>query len=201
MQIKTIAMVALVGCAIGLSTGCVKQEEYDNMVKQKDADKAQAVAELQNTISEKDSLLTAEQTKSRGLQNQLREASVELTEYKDAKTDLESKIEDANSKIDRLESSLAATKRQVESAMAKIEESDAACSKAEMEAQEYKRRFDMLRKALLDLQGIKPADLGIEDLLNGSDDMGGMDTGSSDAADSGSKSDSLEGILDDMGNM
>lgn len=201
MQIKTIAMVVLAGCAIGLSTGCIKQEDYDNMVKQKDADKAQAVAELQNTIAEKDSLLTAEQNKSRGLQNQLREASVELTEIKDTNKDLTSQIDDANSKVDRLESSLAATKRQVDSAMAKIEESDAACAKAEMEAQEFKRRFDMLRKALIDLQGIKPADLGIDDLLNDSGDMSDMGMDSSDDTSSGSETDSLEGILDDMGNM
>lgn len=218
MQIKTIAMMVVAGCAIGLSTGCIKQKDVDAMMAAKDAERAKSEAALNTTIAEKQSLYDAEQAKTRQLQNQLREASVELTELKDSSKDLKSKLDDANSKIDRLESSLESTKRQVQSAKDRADAAEGSLAAAQMETQETKRRFDMLRKALLDLNGKKPADLGIDlstglDTSMDSSDMGGMssaDMGSMGSADTSGTDESsssdegssdLESLLDDMGNM
>lgn len=209
MQIKTIAMMAIAGCAIGLSTGCVKQEDFDNMVKQKDAEKAQAVAELNNKLAMQKSEYDAAKEKARGLQNQLAEASARLSENKDKTEKLQTQLDDANDKISGLESSLKAAQEQVTNWKSRTQtaESEAATSKAN--AQEAQRRFDRLRLELIRLNKYKPAQLGIdlgdvEDSTSSTNGMSATDTSSGGTQqkksnDSGSAS--PQSILDNMSNM
>jgi hypothetical protein len=73
----------------------------------------------------------------------------------------------------------------------------------EIEKQETQRRFDMLRKALLDLNNRKPADMGIK-LQGIVGDMGApADTDSTmdSAPAAANDTDSVKGLLDDMDNM
>ncbi len=204
MQIKSIAMMAVAGCVIALSTGCVKQEEYDNMVTQLTSEKTAAVDEVKRELADKDSLLKAADEKVRTLTADLRDSSALNAELKEQVKELKTSIADANSKASSLESKLSSAKAGIKSAQAQASEAESARATAEMKAQETQRRFEALIENLIRLNKIKPEDVGFDSSLGGGMDMGsgmgsdmGSDMGMEDSQDGGSAAD----LLDEMGNM
>lgn len=203
MQIKSIAMLAAAGCAIGMLTGCgVPQDEHDAIVAQMTAERQTSEDALNVKLADTQSLLDAESAKTRKLQIELNDSAERIDELKSSVTELTDTISGEQSKVSQLESSLAATKASVASAQQQARDAENARNVMEIEKQETQRRFDMLRKAILDLNGKNPADMGIT--LQGI--VGDMDMPSDagsmmESAPADSDTDSVKGLLDDMDNM
>lgn len=202
MQIKSIAMLAAAGCAIGMLTGCgVPQDEHDAIVAQMTAERQTSEDALNVKLADTQSLLDAESAKTRKLQIELNDSAERIDELKSSVTELTDTISGEQSKVSQLESSLAATKASVASAQQQARDAENARNVMEIEKQETQRRFDMLRKAILDLNKKNPADMGItlQGIVGDMDapsDAGSMMESAPDA-----DTDSVKGLLDDMDNM
>lgn len=209
MQIKTIAMMAVAGCAIGMLTGCgVPQKEYDAMVAKLTTEKTDMESSLNATIAEKDSELSSEKAKTRKLQIDLNDAVERIKELNDNNSGLQSAADDLKNQISTLQSALASAKADIAAAEADKEDLRNQCTALEMDAQEAQRRFDMLRKAILELNKTNPDDLAIQ--LNtiveqnemGGGEMGGMmQETQKQAPQSQPAPSSLSNLLQEMGEM
>lgn len=203
MQIKSIATMLIAGCAIGMLTGCgVPQEEHDAIIAQLNADHEAALQAVNTELEDEKSLKKAAEERANTLNATIRESNALNEELKSSVQEAKESLANANSQISALESQLTSAKASISSAqeMAASAQNDAAT--ARMEAEETERRFMALIENLINLQKVKPSDLGWPELeakiSSSSMDMGsdmGMDAGGS--ADSSAASD----LLDAMGEM
>jgi len=203
MQIKSIAMLVAAGCAIGMLTGCgVPQKEHDAIVAQLNAEAQASEDALNITLADTKSLLEAEQAKTRKLQIELNDSVERIDELKSSANELTDSLTAEQSTVSQLESDLAAVTATVSSAQQATRDAENERNVMEIEKQETQRRFDMLRAALLELNGREPADMGIK--LEGI--IGDMDAPSATgsvikSAPAASDSNSLTGLLDEMDSM
>lgn len=203
MHIKSIAMLVAAGCALGMLTGCgVPQKEHDAIVAQLNA-AAQANEDALNvTLADTQSLLEAEQAKTRKLQIELNDSAERIGELQSSADELTDSLAAEQSKVSQLESDLAAVTATVASSRQQARDAENARNIMELEKQETQRRFDMLRAALLDLNNKNPDDLQIKLIV---DDMSApseaASTTESAPAPAASDADSLSGLLDEMENM
>ena len=199
MQIKSIAMIVIAGCAIGMLTGCgVPQEEYDAMVAQLTSEKETAVNEMQTKLDDTTSLLTAEKTRTSSLNSDLRDSTVLNDELKQANDELKATIEDANGQISTLESQLATARASIRTAQDRATAAENGRSQAEMETRNTERRFNELILNLINLNKIKPSDVGWPELdaaAGVSEPADSMDFGGGDSETSAAS------LLDAMGDM
>jgi len=195
MQIKSIAMMMIAGCAIGMLTGCgVPQEEYDAMVAQLTTEKETAVNELQTKLDDSESLLNAEKARTTSLNGDLRDSTVLNDELKQANAELKDNIADLNSSIEDLQSQVATARAQIRTAQDRAASADTARNQAEMEAQRTQRRYDELVANLLELNKKKPenlAFLNLSDMVQVPEEQ--MNFGESDT--------SAASLLDEMGDL
>ncbi len=215
MQMKSLAMLAIAGCAIGMLTGCgVPQEEVDAMVAQMTSEREQSEADLKGKIADTESLLNSEKERTRTLQNDLRDSAVLNEELKENNKEMKSELATANSKISSLESSLASAKARITTAESTAADAERERATMELEAAEARTRFEGLIANLIALNKIKPEDVGFDYVSvpsqstssMGSDvDMGeGMDMGTDTDMGSGTESgseDSVQSLLDQMGDL
>jgi len=202
MQIKSIAKMVIAGCAIGMLTGCgVPQEEVDAMITDLNAKHDAVVSDLNTKLADTESLLGAEQERTRKLNNDLRDSTALNDEQKSQVKELKSSLATASSQISSLESQVESAKAQIKSAQNMAADAQNEAATAQMHAQETQRRFDELIANLIALNKIKPEDVGFDNLSSGatsSMDMGGMEM---DSSSSSSGSNSAADLLDAMGNM
>jgi chromosome segregation ATPase len=104
--------------------------------------------------------------------------------------------------VSELESDLSTAKTKIAAVQQQVRDAEKERDLMEMEKQETQRRFDMLRKALLDLNKKNPADLQIN-LGTIVDDMGAPAGSGSPAksAPAASDGDSVKDLLDVMDSM
>ena len=209
MQIKSIAMLAVAGCVIGMLTGCgVPQKEHDAIVAQLTAEAQASEDALNVMLNETKSDLAAEAAKASKLQIELNNSAALIDELKLSADELTDLLAAEQSKALQLEADLAAVTATVASSHQQALDAEKERDLMEMEKQETQRRFDMFRKALLDLNKKNPADLQINlDSIVG--DMSapagaGITTESAPAPSKSapaSDSDSVKGLLDQMDSM
>jgi len=201
MQIKSIAMLVVAGCTIGMLTGCgVPQKEHDAIVAQLTAE-AQATQDALNAqLTETQASLDAESAKSSKLQTEVENSVARIDELKGAADDLTASLTAEQDKVAQLDSELAEVKGTIASYQQQTADAESARDAMELEKIETQRRFDMLRKALLDLNKKNPDDLQIKLIV---DDMGGAPAAASSgtAAPAASDPESVQGLLDAMDNM
>lgn len=203
MQMKSIAMLAAAGCAIGMLTGCgVPKEEHEAIVAELTANAQAAEDALNAELNETKSSLDAEQAKTRKLQIELNDSVERIDELKSTADELTDNVAAEQSKVAQLESDLAAVKATVAAAHQATRDAENERDMMELEKQETQRRFDMLRAALLDLNEREPADMGIklESIIGGMDASDAVSIPEAAAPAAGGDS-SLTGILDEMENM
>ena len=162
MQIRTVAIMAVAACAIGMSTGCVKQEDLDNLEAKKNAEieelktsyteqvdnRDKEIIELKTTLGEKDNLIAR--------------ARAETSELRDDVSEAEGEIKTAKDEASRLQRQLDYAKSNVADMEAAVEAAESKCDKAIRSSADIERRYNMLRAALIALQQSNPSDYAIE---------------------------------------
>ena len=202
MQIKSIAMLAVAGCAIGMLTGCgVPQDEHDAIVAQLNAEAQASEDALNATLAETKSQLVAELAKTGKLESEIQNTAARIEELKLATDESNNLLAAEQNRALQLEADLAAVTATVDSSHQQALDAENQRDLMEMEKIETQRRFDMLRAALLDLNNKNPDDLQIKLIV---DDMGGTPAAKESvpvSAPAASDTDSVKGLLDEMDNM
>ena len=202
MQIKSIAMLAVAGCAIGMLTGCgVPQDEHDAIVAQLNAEAQASEDALNATLAETKSQLVAELAKTGKLESEIQNTAARIEELKLATDESNNLLAAEQNRALQLEADLAAVTATVDSSHQQALDAENQRDLMEMEKIETQRRFDMLRAALLDLNNKNPDDLQIKLIV---DDMGGTPAATesiTQSAPAASDTESVKGLLDEMDNM
>jgi chromosome segregation ATPase len=207
MQIKSIAMLAAAGCAIGILTGCgVPKEEHEAIVAELTANAQAAEDALNAELNDTKSQLDDATAKAARLQIEVNDSVDRIAELKSAADELTDSVAAEQSKVAQLESDLAAVKATVATSQQETRDAEKERDIMELEKQETQRRFDMLRKAILDLNEVNPDDMQIKLIV---DDMDApADTLSAPAeaaptaaAPAAEDDSSLTSILDEMDSM
>lgn len=201
MQIKSIAMLAVAGCAIGMLTGCgVPQDEHDAIVAQLNAEAQASEDALNATLAETQADLKSELAKTSKLQIEIQDTASRMDELKLAAEESSDLLAAEESKVSQLKADLAAVEATVGASRQQALDAEKQRDLMEMEKIETQRRFDMLRAALMDLNNKNPEDLGIKLIV---DDMNGVapSAAPAESAPAASDSESVQGLLDEMDNM
>ena len=202
MQIKSIAMLAVAGCAIGMLTGCgVPQDEHDAIVAQLNAEAQASEDALNATLAETKSQLVAELAKTGKLESEIQNTAARIEELKLAADESNNLLAAEQNRALQLEADLAAVTATVDSSHQQALDAENQRDLMEMEKIETQRRFDMLRAALLDLNNKNPEDLQIKLIV---DDMGGTPAATesiTQSAPAASDTESVKGLLEEMDNM
>jgi hypothetical protein len=199
MQIKSIAMLAVAGCAIGMLTGCgVPQDEHDAIVAQLNAEAQASEDALNAKLSETQADLTAELAKTSKLEVEIQDTVARMDELKLAAEEAGELLVAEQGKVTQLKADLAAVTATVDASHQQALDAEKQRDLMEMEKIETQRRFDMLRAALLDLNNKNPDDLQIKLIV---DDMNGVAPSAAAAPESApaaSDTESVKGLLDEM---
>jgi chromosome segregation ATPase len=202
MQIKSIAMLAVAGCAIGMLTGCgVPQDEHDAIVAQLNAEAQASEDALNAKLAETEADLTAELAKTSKLEVEIQDTVARMDELKLAAEEAGELLVAEQEKVTQLKADLAAVTATVDASHQQALDAENERDLMEMEKIETQRRFDMLRAALLDLNNKNPDDLQIKLIV---DDMNGVAPSAATATESApaaSDTDSVIGLLDEMDSM
>jgi chromosome segregation ATPase len=201
MQIKSIAMLVAAGCTIGLLTGCgVPQKEHDAIVAQLNAEAQAAEDALTATLNDTKTELAAEKANNSKLETEIKNSVALIDELKSTANALTDSLAAEQSTVAQLESDLAAVQATVAGAQQQALDAEKERDVMEMEKLETQRRFDMLRKALLDLNNKNPEDLQIKLIV---DDMGESAAAGSvqQSAPAASSPESVKSLLDEMDSM
>lgn len=177
MQKNAIAMMAVVGCAVTMLTGCgVPQEEYDAKLGELNT-AWQEIETLKGQNADTQSLLDAEKAKVRTTRIELDDASdrIKAAQAKEAET--AGALADAKAQVSRLESNLSAEKARTVNAQEVADEIAIELAEAQEEIKNLLKRWKQL-----------------EDNLTVLDETVGPDTGASAAGDK-----SAMDLLDEMG--
>ena len=207
MQIKSIAMLAAAGFVIGMLTGCgVPKDEHEAIVAELTANAQAAEDALNAELNDTKSLLDAEAAKAAKLQIEVNGSVDRIAELKSTADELTDSVAAEQSKVAQLEADLTAVKATVATAQQETRDAEEERDIMELEKQETQRRFDMLRKAIIDLNEVNPDDMQIKLIV---DDMDApadavsapAEAAPSAAAPAAADEGSLTSILDEMDNM
>lgn len=146
MQMKTIAMMAAVGCAVTLLTGCgVPQEEHDAKIAELNT-AWQEIESLKGKNTDLDSLLNAEKAKLRTARIELDDAAERITASKTKQAETASALASEKSKVSGLESDVSSAKAATMRAQEAASEVEAELAKLQKEHQKLQGRFDQFEK-------------------------------------------------------
>ncbi len=122
MQKQAIAMMAVVGCAVTMLTGCgIPKEEHQAVVDDLNAKMAE-IETLKGNVAALDSKLDAEKSKVRKAGIELENAAERLTKSKAAVAEASSALASETAKVNRLEGDLSSEKSKVVSAQQNADE-------------------------------------------------------------------------------
>lgn len=187
MQIKSIALMVVASCVIGLSTGCVKKSDYEAMQQKLTTERDGVATELTNTVSQ----LNAEKQKVSDTQNKLLESTSANNQLKKDNKDLQASLDEANGKVTSLQSELSSTKDSLQSAQDKLADTEAERAKLESQVQKVKDSVNKLLSNLVASGKLDAKAIGFDKSTTSSTSTGGADTSSKSASQ----------VLDMMGNM
>lgn len=153
MQKRTIAMIAVVGCAVTMLTGCgVPQEEYDAKLGELNT-AWQEIETLKGKNADTQSLLDAEKAKVRTARIEMDDASERIKTSQAKETETASALAAEKSKVSRLESSLTAEKARTMSAQEATDEVEMELAEAQEEIKLLLKRWKQLEDNLNTLDG------------------------------------------------
>ncbi|NLX25377.1 MAG: hypothetical protein GXY61_05365 [Lentisphaerae bacterium] len=214
MQIKTVVVAMAAACAIGISTGCVKQKDLDELAAKKDAEIAALETVHAEAIAERDAEISQLGVRNDELDNQLTLLKADKMNLEDKASDAEKEVEGLNAQVRTLTRDLATARDEAQSNAAKANSMVEALDKAEKLAAFHEKQYNTLRAAFIKLQRVDPADyqadLGSVADLNVDQDAVFNDIISAAAAKNATSSSSdenvsadelIKSLLNDMGNM
>lgn len=214
MQIKTVVVAMAAACAIGISTGCVKQKDLDELAAKKDAEIAALETVHAEAIAERDAEISKLGVRNDELDNQLTLLKADKMNLEDKASDAEKEVEGLNAQVRTLTRDLATARDEAQSNAAKANSMVEALDKAEKLAAFHEKQYNTLRAAFIKLQRVDPADyqadLGSVADLNVDQDAVFNDIISAAAAKNATSSSSdenvsadelIKSLLNDMGNM
>ena len=155
MEIKTSAVMAVTACALIMSTGCIKQEEFDAKVAAMTKEKETAVAELQVQV---DNLNKDKETLSKKIgdqENDIVVARASLDEYRSKKDAAEAQLSSLKSDVSRYKSDMEAAQSTAKRLRGQIDGIESRCDEAEARAEDVEMKYNKLRAALLHRQQVE----------------------------------------------
>ena len=214
MQIKTVVVAMAAACAIGISTGCVKQKDLDELAAKKDAEIAALETVHAEAIAERDAEISQLGVRNDELDNQLTLLKADKMNLEDKASDAEKEVEGLNAQVRTLTRDLATARDEAKSNADKANGMIDDLDEAERQAAFHEKRYNTLRAAFIKLQRVDPADyqadLGSVADLNVDQDAVFNDIISAAAAKNATSSSSdedvsadefIKALLNDMGNM
>ncbi|MBN2704126.1 MAG: hypothetical protein JXR23_07940 [Pontiellaceae bacterium] len=211
MQIRTVVIAMAAACAIGMSTGCVKQKDLDELAAKKDAEIAELKTQHQSAIDERDGEIKDLVGKNAELDNQITLLKAEKMNLEGKASAAEEEVDTLNAQVRTLTRDLATAREQAASSKATADGMIDALDEAQRLAAFHEKQYNTLRAAFIKLQGVDPAqyqaDLGSVSDLNVDqnavfDDIISAANATSNSSDANVSADELiKGLLNDMGNM
>ena len=148
MQKRSIAMMAAVGCAVTMLTGCgISKEEHQAVVDDLNAKMAE-IETLKGNAAELDSKLDAEKSKVRKKGIELENAAEDLAKSKTATAEASSALASETAKVNTLERALSSEKSRVVSAQQNTEEVAADLADLQTAHKVLQARWDQFKKNL-----------------------------------------------------
>jgi predicted nucleic acid-binding Zn-ribbon protein len=158
MQKKTIAMMVVVGSAIGLLTGCgIPEEEHNAIIAQMAAEQEAAEDKLNSRIADLESLLKAEKDKVRMTRIELDDTTERIGDLQQKNADATKSLTAEKTKSTNLERELASSKSAAKAAQDQATEVENKYSTLTVEHEELKRRFEQFRKNMSSLNSSVPS--------------------------------------------
>lgn len=214
MQIRTVVVAMAAAFAIGMSTGCVKQKDLDELAAKKDAEIVELKTQHEVAMAERDDEISKLGVRNDELDNQLTLLKADKMNLEGKASDAEKKVEDLNAQVRTLTRDLATARDEAQSNAAKAQGMVEALDEAERQAAFHEKQYNTLRAAFIKLQGVDPAqyqaDLGSVSDLNVDQTAVFSDivSAASAVASTSSSSDGnvsadelIKSLLNDMGNM
>ena len=153
MQMKTIAMMAAVGCAVTLLTGCgVPQEEHDAKIAELNT-AWQEIESQKGKNTDLESLLNAEKAKLRTTRIELDDAAERIAASQTKQAETATALATEKAKISKLESGLSSAKAATMRAQEAATETEDALAKLQEDYQKLQGRFDQFEKNMRALDG------------------------------------------------
>ena len=157
MQMKTIAMMAAVGCAVTILTGCgVPQEEHDAKIGELNT-AWQEIESLKGKNTDLESLLNAEKAKLQTTRIELDDAAERIAASKTKQAETASALATEKAKIPELESKLSSEKAATIRAQEAATEAEDALAKLQEDYQKLQGRFDQFEKNMKVLNATQSA--------------------------------------------
>lgn len=158
MQKKTIAMMLVAGCSIGMLTGCgISQEEHDNIILKIQTENAEAVAQLEKKVTDLEVNLKSEQRKAATARVELDDAAERIKTMQQEQTAAAEELAAEKAALANTTRNLASAKSRAEAADEAAAEAAAQLADAEAELVELERRFVQYLKNSAALDEVAPA--------------------------------------------
>jgi chromosome segregation ATPase len=159
MQKKSIAMMLVAGCAVGMLTGCgIPEEEHNAIIAEMEAKFKAEEEKLNIKIAEQDSVITSEKAKVRTSRIELDDATERIKGLQQKSAETATELASEKTKVAQLESELKTSKSATAAAQDQAMEAENKFNTLDVEYQELKRRFEMFQKNMSALnQASKPA--------------------------------------------
>jgi chromosome segregation ATPase len=157
MKMKAIAMMAAVGCAVTMLTGCgVPKEDHEAKIAELNT-AWQEIESLKGKNTDLESLLKAEQTKLRTARIELDDAAERISASQTKQAETASALATEKSKALGLESEVSSAKAETMSAQEAASEAEAALAKLQEDYKTLEGRFDQFSKNMQALDGTQSA--------------------------------------------
>ncbi|MBN2684577.1 MAG: hypothetical protein JXR40_04815 [Pontiellaceae bacterium] len=157
MQIRTVVMTMAAACAIGISTGCVKQEDLDALEAKKNAEIDTLVAAHAEEIDTRDVEIKELSEKNDSLDNEISALKAEKLNLQSKVTSLETDVTGLESQVRSLTSKLTKAENDAAASAAKAAGMVDALDEAERLAAFHEKQYNTLRAAFIKLQSVDPA--------------------------------------------
>jgi chromosome segregation ATPase len=145
-QMKKIAMLLAVGCAVSMLTGCgVPQEDHDAVLAELNAKMAE-IEDLKGKNTDLDSLLNAEKAKVRTARIELDDATTRIKGLQQKEAQTASALADEKAKVAGLEGDLSSAKSATLTAQDETQAVEEELAQLKEEHKKLKGRFDQFEK-------------------------------------------------------
>lgn len=162
MQIRTVVMMVAAACAIGVSTGCVKQEDLDALEAKKNEEISALTADHQEALDARDVEIQTLSTANADLDDQISTLKAEKTDLSDNVSSLESDVSSLNSQVRTLNRDLEDAVASAASSKAKADSMVSALDEAERLAAFHEKQYNSMRAAFIKQQQVNPAQYQVD---------------------------------------
>ena len=192
---RRVVMLVATVCVLGMLTGCgVPQEEYDAKIAELN-DAWGEMDTLKGKVADLESLLKAEQGKTRSTRIELDDASKRIKELTEQEAATAKALAEEKGKVAELESGLASAKSAAGMAEDRTDEVQAALDTLQAQYDALKARFDQYVKNMRALGAEPPAEMAVSSPAPQTE----APAAEPESAAAEPESESALDILDDMG--